>query len=133
MKFFNKIPVSSKYIELILYGIIGSISSMLDFVIYTALCYLSLYYLIANIISIHCGILCSFTLNRKYNFKVKNNVAKRFFSFYSIGLFGLGLSSLLLYVMVTIRGWNELFSKLIMIVVVAIIQFLLNKFITFKK
>jgi putative flippase GtrA len=38
---------------------------------------------------------------------------------------------LILYLMVTVGGMNELVCKLISIVVVALIQFVLNKYITF--
>jgi putative flippase GtrA len=89
-------------------------------------------YLWANIISIHVGIFMSFILNRSFNFKVKDKTTQRFLSFYAVGLTGLGISELMLYLMVTLGGMNELLCKLISIVVVALIQFLLNKYITFK-
>ena len=122
-----------KYRELFLYGIIGGISSGLDFIIYTILVHSGFYYLLANIIGVHCGIFCSFIFNRQYYFKVKDKTKLRFISFYIIGLTGLGLSTLMLYGMVTLANWNEIYSKLTTIVVVALIQFIMNKFITFKK
>ena len=123
----------NKFRHLILYGIIGGLCATLDFGIYTLLCHFDvLSYLWANVISIHCGIICSFLLNRTFNFKVKDKTPQRFLSFYVVGLIGLGISELMLYVMVTIGGWNELLCKLISVVVVALIQFVLNKYITFK-
>lgn len=122
-----------RFRNLILYGIIGGFCAALDFGIYTALCYWNIMpYLWANIISIHIGIFTSFALNRSLNFKVKDKPATRFLSFYAVGLIGLGISELMLYLMVTIGGLNELLCKLISIVVVALIQFFLNKYITFK-
>jgi putative flippase GtrA len=122
-----------KYQQLLLYGIIGGISAGLDFIIYTALCHLSIYFLIANIISIHCGIFCSFILNKQYNFKIKDKPIIRFFSFYVVGLSGLGISTLMLYCMIIMAEWNEIISKLSTIIFVALIQFTINKLITFKK
>ena len=122
-----------RYRNFILYGIIGGISAGLDFFIYTLLCKGDLNYQVANVVSIHCGIFCSFLLNRYYNFKVKDKTFLRFLSFYVIGLTGLALSAFLLYLMVDINAWNEIYAKLITIIAVAIVQFLLNKFITFKK
>ena len=90
-------------------------------------------YLWANIVSIHIGIFTSFVLNRSLNFKVKDKAAVRFLSFYSVGIVGLGISELMLYLMVTIGELHELFCKLLSIVVVALVQFLLNKNITFKR
>lgn len=125
--------VYGRFRNLILYGIIGGFCTALDFGVYTALCYWDIMpYLWANIISIHVGIFTSFALNRSFNFKVKDKTATRFLSFYAVGLTGLGISELMLYLMVTAGGWNELICKLLSIVVVALVQFLLNKYITFK-
>ena len=123
----------NKFRHLILYGIIGGFCATLDFGIYTLLCHFDvLPYLWANVISIHCGIICSFLLNRTFNFKVKDKTPQRFLSFYVVGLIGLGISELMLYLMVTVGNWNEVLCKLISVVVVALIQFVLNKYITFK-
>ena len=126
-------PLYSRFRNLILYGFIGAFCSALDFAVYTALCHFCIMpYLWANIISIHVGIFSSFLLNRSLNFKVKDKTIRRFLSFYTVGITGLGISELMLYLMVTLGGMNELLCKLISIVVVALIQFLLNKYITFK-
>ena len=123
----------NRFRNLILYGIIGACCAALDFGIYTALCRLELMpYLAANIISIHVGIFTSFVLNRSINFKVKDRVSVRFMSFYAVGLTGLGISELMLYLLVTVAGLDELICKLLSIVVVALVQFLLNKYVTFK-
>ena len=123
-----------RFRNLLLYGIIGGFCAALDFGVYTALCYFDIMpYLWANIISIHVGIFTSFVLNRSFNFKVKDKTTKRFLSFYAVGLTGLGISELMLYLMVTLGGMNELVCKLFSIVVVALIQFLMNKYITFQK
>ena len=124
----------SRFKNLILYGIIGGGCSLLDFCIYTALCYFDIMpYLWANVVSIHVGIFMSFILNRSVNFKVKDKPAQRFLSFYAVGLTGLGISEIMLHLMVTLGGMNELVCKLISIVVVALVQFILNKYLTFKK
>ena len=123
-----------RFRNLILYGIIGGFCAALDFGVYSGLCYWDIMpYLLANIISIHIGIFTSFVLNRSFNFKVKDKVTTRFLSFYIVGLVGLGISEGMLYLMVTKGGWNEIACKLASIVVVALLQFLLNKFVTFRK
>ncbi len=123
-----------RFRNLILYGIIGSCTATLDFLIFTALTQgLNLYYIVANIISCSTGILCSFLLNRKYNFKVTDHTARRLLIFISVGVTGMFLSSVILNVCIDHFHWNELLSKLISIVIVVIIQFLLNKYISFRK
>jgi len=126
------IVLFNRFRQLILYGIIGSFCAALDFSVYTLLCHFEvLPYLWANVISTHIGIFTSFMLNRSYNFKVKDKTPQRFLSFYTVGLTGLGISELMLYLMIDTAHWNEIVCKLISIVVVALIQYILNKHITF--
>ena len=122
-----------KYHHLVLYGIIGSFSSGLDFLIYTLLVQLvGLQYLVANCISVVAGISTSFYLNRNYNFKVKDHTKRRFSIFLTVGLCGLVMSNLILYLCIDNMGMDKLISKLLSIVLVVFFQFLVNKYLTFK-
>lgn len=89
--------------------------------------------MISNIISTNCGIFCSFLLNSYVNFKVSDKLFRRFLSFYAIGLLGLALSEGMLYLMVDMGAMNKIIAKLITVFVVALVQFFMNKFITFKR
>ena len=122
-----------KFHHLVLYGIIGSFSSGLDFLIYTLLVQLvGLQYLVANCISVVAGISTSFYLNRNYNFKVKDHTKRRFSIFLTVGLCGLMMSNLILYLCIDNLGMDKLISKLLSIVLVVFFQFLVNKYLTFK-
>ena len=122
-----------KFHHLVLYGIIGSFSSGLDFLIYTLLVQLvGLQYLVANCISVVAGISTSFYLNRNYNFKVKDHTKRRFSIFFTVGLCGLVMSNLILYLCIDNLGMDKLISKLLSIVLVVFFQFLVNKYLTFK-
>ena len=99
----------NKFRHLILYGIIGGMSSGLDFLLYTAWVeFVGLNYMLANCISVLAGILVSFLLNRKYNFKVEDKTVRRFLIFLSVGLGGLLFSNLILYLCVEYLFVNEL-------------------------
>lgn len=122
-----------RFRNLILYGIIGSFTASLDFTVFWLLShYTGLQYLIANIIGVTVGITTSFILNRKYNFKVEDHTARRFVIFLSVGLFGMLVSSGILYYCVDVMQLNKIPSKLLSIVIVVLAQFFLNKYITFK-
>lgn len=121
-----------KFRNLFLYGIIGCLSSSLDFLIYTILIHIGIYYLIANCISVLAGITTSFTLNRQYNFKVKDSTVRRFSIFLAVGVCGMLLSNIILYVCVDILVVDILLSKILSIIFVVILQFIINKYITFK-
>ena len=122
-----------KFHHLILYGIIGSFSSGLDFAIYTVLVQvLGVHYIVANCISVVAGISTSFILNRNYNFKVKDKTGRRFGIFLCVGFTGLLLSNLILYTCINTFALNKIVSKLLSIVLVVFFQFLVNKYFTFK-
>ena len=123
-----------RFHDLILYGIIGCLSSGLDFCVYTFLVRIvGMNYLLANCISVVVGITTSFTLNRKYNFKVIDRTIRRFAIFFTVGICGMLLSNLILYVCIEKLMMDSIVSKLLSIVFVVLIQFLINKFVTFKK
>ena len=123
-----------RFHDLILYGIIGCLSSGLDFCVYTFLVrIIGMNYLLANCISVVVGITTSFTLNRKYNFKVTDRTVKRFALFFTVGICGMLLSNLILYVCIDKLMMDNIVSKLLSIVLVVFVQFLINKFVTFKK
>ena len=126
--------IFGKFRNLILYGIIGTLCAGLDFLVfYTLTASLAMFYLHANILSVNVGITTSFLLNRKYNFKVTDNSMKRFIIFISVGFGGLLLSSALLYFFIDILACGKVISKIVSIVFVVFLQFLLNKYITFKR
>jgi len=118
--------------QIILYGIIGGGSAFLDFLLFTLMYKqfgLNKYFV--NGISVHTGIAMSFILNRKFNFKKTDRVLSRAISFYLTGLFGLALSQGLLWL-----GGFFLFPvimvKFMSIFIVAVIQFVINKLVTFN-
>lgn len=119
--------------NLILYGVIGGISALLDILIF-----MELYggfktnEFVANIISTHCGIALSFILNSKYNFKKTNRIMFRAISFYLTGLLGLLLSSGLLAVG-ALFGMPPNIVKVIAVFVVAAVQFTINRLVAFRR
>jgi len=124
----------NKFRNLLLYGIIGIFSAGMDFIaFYLLVNILEVFYLIANVFSVTIGITSSFILNRNYNFKVKDNTSRRFLIFFLVGLGGLILSSILLYIFIDIITLDKVISKILSIIFVVLIQFLFNTFITFKK
>ena len=117
--------------NLILYCLIGCFGASLDFIIYTLFTsYTDIHYQTANILSCSCGIINNYILNYFFNFKAHDHFLLRMLSFYSVGLIGLGISSLLLYLLIDCMGANKIIAKLATIFVVTIIQYTFNKFIS---
>lgn len=118
--------------NLILYGIIGGVSSGLDALLFALLVkVLGVNEFIANIFSVHCGIFLSFFLNSRYNFKKTDDFKGRFIPFYLTGLLGLALSQGILWLGAHF-GIDALITKLVSIVIVALIQFFINRSVAFR-
>lgn len=119
--------------EMFLYGIIGLTSAGIDTLVFHLLTKKAgMYSLFANMISVPIGICISFTLNLFFNFKTKDHILKRFISFFAVGMLGLVLSEAIL-AFGEHQSWNILITKIASVVIVAIVQYILNKFISFRK
>ena len=118
--------------QLFLYGIIGAFSSGIDAILFHFLVYrVNIYSIIANIFSVLVGILISFFLNLNFNFKVKDRVFVRFLSFFAVGVLGLLLSTGIIALGEKL-DWDIFITKIESIFIVAMVQFILNKLISFR-
>lgn len=115
------------------YCLIGCSGAGLDFIVYTILTlFFNINYLLANALSVTFGITNNFFLNTFFNFKKKDKLHIRFLSFYAVGILGLLISEGILYILIDKLHYDSTLSKIISIFVITIIQYLLNKYITFK-
>ena len=145
-----------KYIrQLIKYGLVGIVGLIIDMGLYYLLVTrLSVHYpfsntvsallkgnmsvgmidiLISNIIGQTLAVINNFILNSYFTFKVTDNKLKRFFSFGSVAIIGMVISSMLLTLFIGVLNIDDLIAKVIAIFIVAAIQFAINKFFTFKE
>lgn len=118
--------------ELFLYGVIGGSTALLDVLIFKLLLIVGLPVLLSNFISVNIAIASSFLLNAKYNFKKTNSLRKRALKFFTVGYLGLIISLLVLWIGVDLLGLEELSVKIVSVIIIAAIQYVLNKFLTFK-
>ncbi len=124
----------SQHIIFIKYCIIGASGVALDYLVFYLLYKgFKVHYQYANIFSVSCGILNNFLLNAFLNFKKKDKLFLRFIQFYTVGLIGMAMNALLLYVFVESFHVNVLAAKGINAFVIAIMQYVLNKTFSFKE
>ena len=125
---------SSGLRELILYCVIGCTGAGLDFLIYVFLANCAgVHYQVANLIGVNAGIINNFILNRHFNFKTQDRVLLRLGCFYAVGMLGCALSAGCLWLFIERLGLGAAVAKLGTIALVTVVQFCLNKFITFRK
>ena len=119
--------------EMFLYGIFGLFSASMDTLSFFLLSKTSIPLLLSNFISVNIGITISFFLNTYLNFKKKDEVGKRAIKFFGVGYIGLILSMLIMWVGVDVLNQKQMLVKIGSVVFVAAVQYLLNKFVTYKK
>lgn len=123
-----------RYEHFVKYCMIGVTGALLDFFIFLILTQVNgLFYQYANIISVSLGIINNFFLNARLNFKTGDRLWLRLGSFYGVGMIGMGLSAILLHVFIELLSLPPLLAKLMIIAIVTLVQFTLNKCITFRK
>ena len=115
------------------YGIIGLTTSTIDTLTFFGLREIGVNLFVANFVGINVGIALSFLLNTFLNFKQTDHLIKKALSFFSVGYIGLCISMFIMWLFVEQLHWNEFWVKIASIIIVAIIQFVLNKLITYGK
>lgn len=115
---------------LIRYFFIGILSAFIELLVFNFLTQY-FYYVIANSIAYSFGIITSFTLNKFFNFKVKDKTIIRFGRFLIVNIGGLFISNLILMYFNELLPLIEL--KILSMPIVIFFQFIMNYLWTFKK
>ena len=124
--------------ELILYGICGALTTILDIGIFWVLANIAnLHYLAANAIAWILAITFSFLVNKYYVFESKS-FGREVWVKEAAEFFGArGLSCVVdmggMFLLVSILGINKNYAKLFINLVVIVINYILSKFWIFKK
>lgn len=121
-------------INFIIYVIIGGLAAVIDYGIFFVLEYTASSTLspeISSLIGQSVGFLVAFFLNTFYNFKKTDKLFKRFLSYLGVTIVGMIISTLM------INAFKDrmdlMLLKFICLVGVSLIQFALNKLITYKR
>lgn len=118
---------------LVLYVLIGGSASLVDMIGF--LTFFNLFALPAvasTMLSVSIATVYSFILNSRFNFKVSDRLQFRFLLFSLVSVSGLLLSAFALAIFHDQFGFDGNFVKILSLPAVFVLQFLLNKHITFK-
>ncbi len=132
--------ILKKYEEIINYLIIGFLTTLVSLGTYYILTLTILNpnakieLQIANGISWFLSVTFAYFTNRKYVFKVKENKTKKeVLNFYLSRLSTLILDMISMYIFVSILKFNDKIVKLIVQILVIVLNYILSKFLVFKK
>lgn len=124
---------SEDFVQLVKYVLIGVLGLVVDFGIYTILTHFKMNVEIANIISSTCGIINNFLWNSYTNFKVHDRMILRFISYFIVGQITTVFTTVSLFIFVTKLGYPHLIVKIVATFLATLIQFVINKVVTFRK
>jgi putative flippase GtrA len=121
--------------QFVLYCLIGGGGVALDFLTYSALLRTAVVssVQVANAISYSCGTVWSFVLNAHFNFKTKDRLGLRFLSFCTIAFLGWAASAGTLWLLYNHFHMDKSLAKLVTIPIVVLLQYNLNRLISFRK
>ena len=129
-----------KYEEIISYLIIGGLTTVVSLITYYSLVYTILnagngiQLQIANILSWIVSVTFAYFTNRKFVFKSNNkNKLQEARDFFASRILTLLIDMFLMFVFVTLLSFNDRVIKVIVQVVVIVINYILSKFVVFKK
>ena len=120
--------------QFLLYCAIGGCGTALTCLTYAVLVkFAGINYQPANAIGYTAGTVLSFILNYRYNFQLTDQPLRRFAIFFAVALVGLAVSAGLLHVLIGHYRLNIYTTYLIVIFVVVLLQYNLNRLLSFRK
>lgn len=124
----------SKFAVPIRYGLVGLLGTILHFASVIALVELAgLDPVIGSALGFILVLVISYFLNRTWTFRAKGQRAGRFLIYTTVSLIGLALNSGIMYVAVYLLEWNYLYGQSLVVVVVPVVNYILNRTWTFPE
>ena len=120
-----------KYKELILYGIFGILTVIVNIISFKLLSILNIPLLYANTIAFFIAVVFAYYTNTKFVFNDKFT-KENFISFMSMRISTLFIDNIGLYYLVSISV-DELIAKSIINIIIILINYICSKFIIYKK
>ena len=134
------INLYQKYKELINYLIVGGLTTVVSLGVYygCVLTFLNpevpVQLQAANVLSWIAAVTFAYFTNRKYVFESKNEKRlQEAAAFYGSRVTTQLLDMFCMFLMVTLMGWNDKVAKLIVQVLVTVANYILSKFLVFRK
>lgn len=123
----------SKFKEFIKYCMIAAIGGIIDLLLFIMLhTYTGIHIQIVNLVSMFTGVTTNFILNYHFNFKAHSKFFRRYFSFLTIGTAGFLVVSIAVFIFVQQLGWNAIIVKISATMFATVIQYLLNRYVSFR-
>lgn len=127
---------SPSVVQFIKFGIVGISNTLVNFGVYALLVFFGMNYLLANFLAFSVSVVNSFIWNNRYVFEASPDARSRWVVFLktyaSYSVTGIFLTTVLLWLWISVFGINEYVAPLINIAFTVPINFVLNKYWAYK-
>lgn len=115
--------------QILKFGVVGGLAFVIDYaLLYLLTEFLNIHYLISSIISFSVSVIFNYILSIKWVFDVnKKQDVKEFIIFIVLSIIGLGINSLIMYIMVDLMNVYYMASKIVATAVVMVYNFITRK------
>lgn len=121
--------------ELVLYVVFGSLTALVNFVVYFFFeGLLGVHYIISNILAWFFSVLFAYITNRIWVFESESdNILKEMSLFFGGRIFSGAVDTGLMYLFIDILSIGNTISKIVVQIIVVILNYVFSKLIVFKK
>ena len=125
----DKFPRKSLMGQFLRYLVTGGLAFVVDFGLFALCLYVfDWHYLLANLVGLVAGLVLNYTMSIVWVF-----TACEFSLFALVGIAGVGINQLLMFLMVGVFDWNEMASKMIAAILVLMWNFGARKLMLFRE
>lgn len=125
----NKVLKNKLINQILKFGVVGGLAFVIDYtLLYILTEFLEVHYLISSVISFTVSVIFNYIMSIKWVFDVnRKQGVKEFVVFVVLSIIGLGINSLIMYLMVDIMSIYYMISKLVSTAVVMVYNFITRK------
>lgn len=125
----NKVLNNKLINQILKFGVVGGLAFVIDYtLLYILTEFLGVHYLISSVISFTVSVIFNYIMSIKWVFDVnREQGVKEFVVFVVLSIIGLGINSLIMYLMVDIMSIYYMISKLVSTAVVMVYNFITRK------
>lgn len=125
----NKVLKNKLINQILKFGVVGGLAFVIDYaLLYILTEFLGVHYLISSVISFTVSVIFNYIMSIKWVFDVNRKQGiKEFVVFVVLSIIGLGINSLIMYLMVDIMSIYYMISKLVSTAVVMVYNFITRK------
>lgn len=122
-------------VQFVKFSLVGTSNTLVDFAVFSVLLYgFGLHYLSANVASFTTATTWSYILNRRWTFRARHGkVHVQYFKFILVSIVGLGLNTLILFLLVERAHLAKIIAKALAVLIVLGWNFPINRHWTFRR